>query len=98
MPKDARRIDCYGTVDELNAWIGVARETAAPNEPVSEEEIARRQTLLRLVASEASGDLDQAAATLGEAMALYPHATAFRIAEAYLKAKAADAEGKASAV
>jgi hypothetical protein len=50
------------------------------------------------VASEASGDLDQAAATLGEAMALYPHATAFRIAEAYLKAKAADAEGKASAV
>jgi serine/threonine-protein kinase len=77
---------------------GVSRETAAPNEPVSEEEIARRQTLLRLVASEASGDLDQAAATLGEAMALYPHATAFRIAEAYLKAKAADAEGKASAV
>jgi cob(I)alamin adenosyltransferase len=29
VPKDARRIECYGTVDELNAWIGVARETAA---------------------------------------------------------------------
>ena len=28
VPKDARRIECYGTVDELNAWIGLARETA----------------------------------------------------------------------
>jgi len=29
VPKDARRIECYGTVDELNAWIGVARQTAS---------------------------------------------------------------------
>ena len=28
VPKDALRIECYGTVDELNAWIGLARETA----------------------------------------------------------------------
>ncbi len=28
VPKDARRIEAYGTVDELNAFIGVARETA----------------------------------------------------------------------
>lgn len=27
--KDDLRIDCYGTVDELNAFIGVARSTAA---------------------------------------------------------------------
>ena len=29
VPKDALRIEAYGTVDELNAFIGVARETAA---------------------------------------------------------------------
>jgi len=28
IPKDALRIECYGTVDELNAWIGLARQTA----------------------------------------------------------------------
>ncbi|MBV9611950.1 MAG: cob(I)yrinic acid a,c-diamide adenosyltransferase [Acidobacteriaceae bacterium] len=28
VPKDDLRIDCYGTVDELNAFIGVARVTA----------------------------------------------------------------------
>jgi len=28
VPKDALRIDCYGTVDELNAFIGMARVTA----------------------------------------------------------------------
>jgi cob(I)alamin adenosyltransferase len=29
VPKDSLRIECYGTVDELNAWIGLARQTAA---------------------------------------------------------------------
>jgi cob(I)alamin adenosyltransferase len=28
VPKDSPRIDAYGTVDELNAFVGVARETA----------------------------------------------------------------------
>ncbi len=28
VPKDSLRIDCYGTVDELNAFIGMARVTA----------------------------------------------------------------------
>jgi len=28
LPKDAPRIEAYGTVDELNAYIGVARQTA----------------------------------------------------------------------
>ncbi|MBV9611472.1 MAG: ATP:cob(I)alamin adenosyltransferase, partial [Acidobacteriaceae bacterium] len=28
VPKDDLRIDCYGTVDELNAFVGVARVTA----------------------------------------------------------------------
>jgi serine/threonine protein kinase len=66
----------------------ISRETIAPNDPLSEEEIALRRTLLRLVALEASGDLPQAAATLREAMERYPERTAFRIAEAYLRGKA----------
>src|SRR5437899_11124464 len=28
LPKDAPRIESYGTVDELNAYIGIARQTA----------------------------------------------------------------------
>ena len=28
VPKDDLRIDCYGTIDELNACIGLARATA----------------------------------------------------------------------
>jgi len=66
-----------------------SREAAAPDEPLSEEEIAMRQTLLRLVALDATGDAGQALDTLREAMQRYPGRTAFRIAEAYLNAKAA---------
>src|SRR5580658_10333256 len=29
VPKDARRIEAYGTVDELNAFVGLARQTTA---------------------------------------------------------------------
>src|ERR1019366_8681081 len=29
VPKDALRIECYGTVDELNAFVGLAGQTAA---------------------------------------------------------------------
>jgi len=29
LPKDAPRIEAYGTVDELNAYIGVARQTTS---------------------------------------------------------------------
>jgi serine/threonine-protein kinase len=66
----------------------VSRETATPpDEPLSHDEIALRQTLLRLVALDAGGDVTQALATLHEAMERYPDRTAFRIAEAYLKAK-----------
>lgn len=32
LPKDSPRIEAYGTVDELNAFVGVARQTAS-NEP-----------------------------------------------------------------
>jgi cob(I)alamin adenosyltransferase len=28
VPKDAVRIEAYGTVDELNAFVGIARDTA----------------------------------------------------------------------
>jgi len=72
----------------------VSREAAAPDEPVSTEEIALRQTLLRLVASDASGEIGQALATLSEAMERYPNRTALRIAEVYLKAKAAGDSAK----
>lgn len=41
--KDDRRIDCYGTVDELNASIGVARATA--------QELAGRVDRLRSLAA-----------------------------------------------
>ena len=74
----------------------VSREAAAPEEPLSEEEIALRQTLLRLVALDATGDVGQAVATLREALERYPDRTAFRIAEAYLNAKAKTAGGGAS--
>ncbi|HEX3747242.1 MAG TPA: serine/threonine-protein kinase [Bryobacteraceae bacterium] len=65
-----------------------SRETAVPDDPLSQEEIALRQTLLRLVALDAAGDGTQALATLHDAMDRYPGRTAFRIAEAYLKEKA----------
>lgn len=29
IPKDSLRIECYGTVDELNAFVGLARQTAS---------------------------------------------------------------------
>jgi cob(I)alamin adenosyltransferase len=32
VPKNALRIECYGTVDELNAFIGMACDTAAQSE------------------------------------------------------------------
>jgi cob(I)alamin adenosyltransferase len=32
LPKDALRIECYGTVDELNSALGVARAAAPPAE------------------------------------------------------------------
>ena len=57
---------------------------------MSEKEQLLRQTLLRLVASEASGDIPKAMATLEEALGKYPDRTAFRIAEVYLNAKAAE--------
>jgi hypothetical protein len=48
---------------------------------------------LRLVALDATGETAQALDTLHEAMQRYPDRTAFRIAEAYLNAKAGSAKG-----
>ena len=36
VPKDSRRIEAYGTVDELNSFVGLARETAAGDPAVAE--------------------------------------------------------------
>jgi tetratricopeptide (TPR) repeat protein len=65
----------------------VSREAAVPDDPLSPDEIALRQTLLRLVGLDAAGDMTAALATLQEAMERYPDRTAFRIAQAYLEAK-----------
>jgi len=48
VPKDARRIECYGTVDELNAWIGLARATAAELAPKAPELAELSASLLRI--------------------------------------------------
>ncbi len=61
-----------------------AHDVGSLADALSDEERDLRQTLLRLVASEASGDLSQADETLREALERYPDRTAFRIAEAYL--------------
>jgi serine/threonine protein kinase len=65
-----------------------SRETVQPDDPLSEDEIAVRQTLLRLVALDATDEAQLALGVLREAMKRYPDRTAFRIAEAYLTAKA----------
>lgn len=71
----------------------VSREAAPPEEPLSPDDVALRQTLLRLVALEATGEIAQALTTLHEAMERIPGRTAFRIAEAYLNAKVGGAKG-----
>jgi serine/threonine-protein kinase len=70
----------------------VSREAAAPDEALSPDEIAFRQTLLRLVALDATGDIGEALTTLHEAMDRLPDCTAFRIAEAYLEKKTGEAK------
>jgi len=35
VPKDSRRIEAYGTVDELNSFVGLARDTVAGDPAVS---------------------------------------------------------------
>ena len=47
VPKDSRRIEAYGTVDELNAFVGLARETAA-GDPAHLELAALGAILLRV--------------------------------------------------
>jgi serine/threonine protein kinase len=70
-----------------------SRESTAPEDPLSPDEITLRQTLLRLVALDATSDIGQALATLREAMGRLPDRTAFRIAEAYLEGRAGEGKG-----
>ena len=42
VPKDALRIECYGTVDELNAFIGMARITADSDQLLQLSKILKR--------------------------------------------------------
>jgi serine/threonine-protein kinase len=67
-----------------------AHDLSNLSEALTEDERALRQTLLRLVAAEASGDIPQAQATLHEALERSPDRTAFRIAQAYLESKTPD--------
>ena len=43
MPKDALRIECYGTVDELNAFVGMARFSALDTLPALADLLLRVQ-------------------------------------------------------
>jgi cob(I)alamin adenosyltransferase len=43
MPKDSLRIECYGTVDELNAFIGMARVSALDKLPELADVLLRVQ-------------------------------------------------------
>lgn len=70
LPKDALRVQAYGTVDECNAAIGVAR--AAGLDPVVDQIVAHAQDMLFVVGS----DL----ATPGEAASI-PRVTAEAITE-----------------
>jgi cob(I)alamin adenosyltransferase len=47
VPKDSRRIEAYGTVDELNSFVGLARATAA-DDPAHPELVALGGILLRV--------------------------------------------------
>lgn len=47
VPKDSRRIEAYGTVDELNSFVGLARSTAA-GDPAHPELVALGGILLRV--------------------------------------------------
>ena len=47
VPKDSRRIEAYGTVDELNSFVGLARATAA-GDPARLELAALGAILLRV--------------------------------------------------
>jgi cob(I)alamin adenosyltransferase len=48
VPKDALRIECYGTVDELNSLIGLAGQTAAELAAATPEVNGLCEILLRL--------------------------------------------------
>ena len=48
IPKDDLRIECYGTVDELNAFVGAARTTAESLEPRARQLTALSTTLKRV--------------------------------------------------
>lgn len=48
IPKDDARIECYGTVDELNAFLGTARVTAEELSPRFQPLVAFAHTLKRL--------------------------------------------------
>jgi cob(I)alamin adenosyltransferase len=47
VPKHHIRIEAYGTVDELNSWIGVIRDTAK-NDSINEQLISIQNTLFTI--------------------------------------------------
>ena len=48
VPKDGPRISAYGTVDELNAFVGIARVTAMEMAPTAQEMASFGKILLRI--------------------------------------------------
>jgi len=51
VPKNTLRIECYGTVDELNAVVGLVRR-ANLDDPASDEDRTRVDTILKRVQNE----------------------------------------------
>jgi cob(I)alamin adenosyltransferase len=62
VPKDAIRVDAYGTVDELNSWLGVVRSGTLP--PLAEEWLARIQNQLFVLGADLATPMDSAPAWL----------------------------------
>jgi len=68
VPKDAARLETYGTVDELNAFVGVAQVTLA--EALDQAPLASRHRLLVLAA--ALGRVQHELFNLGSLLATLP--------------------------
>jgi len=64
--KDDARVDAYGEVDELNAWLGLAR--AAGLDPALDEEVVRLQRDLFALGAQLADPADKIAARVTKAV------------------------------
>ena len=69
--KDDPRVDAYGEVDELNAWLGLVR--AAPLEPDVDAELVAIQRDLFALGAQLADPADKIAARVGKAVIADAH-------------------------